>query len=176
MVRHIPGGTDVRGRGRQDLAAGLALLVMAVLCGIFLQWPLVSAALRGEVPSLLAAQRQERRAQQFEGIPTPDLAETYRLWQEKEALFVDARPASDYEELHIAGAVNLPPDAWERLTSPPLPADKDRPLLVYCSQESCDDALKLARRLKEAGYTRVMAYLGGFREWDEAGYPVDIVR
>lgn len=163
-------------RGRQELAAAAGLLIIAVLGGIFFQWPLVSAALRGEVVPLLAAQRQERRAQQFQGIPTPDLAETYRLWQEGGALFIDARPAADYEELHIAGAVNLPPGTWERLASPPLPADKDRPLLVYCSQESCDDALKLARLLKEAGYTRVMAYLGGFREWDEAGYPVDIVR
>ncbi len=161
---------------RQEVAAGLVLLIISVLFGLVFQWPLVAAALRGEVGPLLTAKRAERRAAQFEGIPTLDLAETYRLWQERQALFVDARPASEYDELHVAGAVNLPPDAWDRLASPPLPADKGHPILVYCSQESCDDALKLARRLREAGYTRVMAYLGGFREWDEAGYPVDIVR
>jgi len=163
-------------RWRQDLMGGLLLLLSALAVGVPAHWPLVTASLRGELASLLERERQARRAAQFEGIPTPDLAETYRLWEEKRALFVDARPHAEYAELHIAGAVNLPPDSWDRLASPPLPTDKDHPLLVYCSQESCDDALKLARRLKEAGYTRVMAFTGGFREWDEAGYPVDIVR
>jgi rhodanese-related sulfurtransferase len=160
----------------QEVAAALVLLVLAAGAALVWQRPLITAAWRGEVSALLAAKRQERRAQQFHGIPTPDLAETYRLWQERQTLFIDARPAPEYEELHVAGAVNLPPEAWDRLSSPPLPPDKDHPLLVYCSQESCDDALKLARRLQEAGYTRVMAFTGGFREWDEAGYPVDIVR
>jgi rhodanese-related sulfurtransferase len=56
-----------------------------------------------------------------------------------------------------------------------LPADvpKDRPIVVYCGQVNCDAALKVAEGLQALGFTRVSAFLGGFRAWDEAGYPAD---
>jgi rhodanese-related sulfurtransferase len=31
----------------------------------------------------------------------------------------------------------------------------------------------VAEKLQAMGFTRVEAFLGGFRAWDEAGYPVD---
>ena len=45
--------------------------------------------------------------------------------------------------------------------------------LVYCGQVSCDLALQVAEKLQALGFTRVTAYIGGFRAWDEAGYPAD---
>ena len=32
---------------------------------------------------------------------------------------------------------------------------------------------QVAEKLQALGFTRVMAYIGGFRAWDEAGYPAD---
>jgi rhodanese-related sulfurtransferase len=90
---------------------------------------------------------------------------------------VDARKAEEYQELHVQGAVNVPPETWAELSSSELiKMDRARELVVYCSQESCDDALKLAKKLREAGFSRVMAFVGGFRAWDEAGYPADTGR
>ena len=105
---------------------------------------------------------------------TLDLAQVYQSWQEKRALFVDARKAEEYQELHVQGAVNVAPETWEGLSASELmKMDRMRELVVYCSQESCDDALKLAKKLHAAGFIRVMAFTGGFRAWDEAGYPAD---
>jgi rhodanese-related sulfurtransferase len=105
------------------------------------------------------------------------LAQAYQTWQEQRALFVDARKAEEYQELHVQGAVNVPPETWAELSSSELiKMDRARELVVYCSQESCDDALKLAKKLREAGFSRVMAFVGGFRAWDEAGYPADTSR
>ncbi len=85
---------------------------------------------------------------------------------------MDARKAEEYQELHVQGAVNGPLESWNELNnSELLKIDKTRELVVYCSQESCDDALKLSRKLSEAGFTQVRAFTGGFRAWDEAGYP-----
>ena len=90
---------------------------------------------------------------------------------------MDARKAEEYQELHVQGAVNVPPETWEELSSSELmKMDRTRELVVYCSQESCDDALKLAKKLRAAGFARVMAFTGGFRAWDEAGYPADTSR
>jgi rhodanese-related sulfurtransferase len=162
---------------RRELAWAIGFLGLAVILGFMLHWPLVQASLRGNLTALLDQKRQERREVQFQGVRTLDLAQAYQIWQEKRARFVDARKAEEYQELHVQGAVNVPPETWAELSSSELmKMAKTRQMVVYCSQESCDDALKLANKLRAAGFTRVMAFTGGFRAWDEAGYPADTSR
>ena len=162
---------------RRELAWAGGLLGLAVILGFMFHWPLVVASFRGNLSALLDQKRQERRGVQFQGVKTLDLAQAYQIWQEKRAIFVDARKAEEYQELHVQGAVNVPPETWAELSSSELmKMDKVRELVVYCSQESCDDALKLAKKLRAAGFARVMAFTGGFRAWDEAGYPADTSR
>jgi len=50
---------------------------------------------------------------------------------------------------------------------------RDREIVVYCGQVSCDLALKVAEKLQSLGFTRVTALVAGFRAWDEAGYPAN---
>ena len=162
---------------RRELAWTISLLGLAVILGFMFHWSLVQASWRGNLTALLDQKRQERREVQFQGVRTLDLAQAYHIWQEKKALFVDARKAEEYQELHVQGAVNVPPETWAKLSSSELiKMAKTREMVVYCSQESCDDALKLAQKLKAAGFTRMMAFTGGFRAWDEAGYPADTSR
>ncbi len=162
---------------RRELAWVAGLLGLAMILGLIFHWSLVQASFNGNLTALLDQKRQERREVQFQGVRTLDLAQAYQTWQEGRALFVDARKAEEYQELHVQGALNVPPDTWTELPSSELgKMDKARVMVVYCSQESCDDALKLSKKLKEMGFTRVMAFTGGFRAWDEAGYPADTSR
>jgi len=162
---------------RRDLTWTIGLLGLAVILGIMFHWSLVQASLRGNLAALLDQKRQERREVQFQGVKTLDLAQAYQIWQEKRALFLDARKVEEYQELHVQGAVNVPPETWEQLPASELmKMPKTQELVIYCSQESCDDALKLAKKLRAAGFARVMAFTGGFRAWDEAGYPADTSR
>jgi rhodanese-related sulfurtransferase len=162
---------------RRELAWAIGFLGLAVILGFIFHWPLVQASLRGNLTALLDQKRQERREVQFQGVRTLDLAQAHQIWQEGRALFVDARKTEEYQELHIRGAVNVPPETGAELSSSELmKMDRVRELVVYCSQESCDDALKLAKKLRAAGFARVMAFTGGFRVWDEAGYPADTSR
>ena len=162
---------------RRELSWAIGFLSLAVILGFMFHWPLVQASFRGNLTALLDQKRQERREVQFQGVRTLDLAQAYHVWQEKRALFVDARKAEEYQDLHVQGAVNVPPETWAELASSELmKMDRTLELVVYCSQESCDDALKLAQKLRAAGFDRVMAFTGGFRAWDEAGYPADTSR
>lgn len=162
---------------RQDLLWAGYLLLLAVVFGLLQHWPLVRLAQRGELPARLDQLRQQRREAQFQGVKTVNLAQAHTLWQEGQSLFIDTRERQEYEELHIPGALNLSPDSWSELNSSSLLGiPKDRRLIVYCSQERCDAALKVAEKLQTLGFTQVMAFLGGFRSWDEAGYPVDTRR
>lgn len=152
------------------------LLVLAVLFGLLQHWPLVRLARQGELPAHLAKLREARRQVQFQGVKTINLAQAYALHEGGQVLFLDARKPEEYAELHIQGALNLPPDNWEALQQPPwTEMPKDRHIVVYCGQEACDNALKAAEKLQALGFTQVAAFLGGFKAWDEAGYPVDTV-
>ncbi|MEW6388755.1 MAG: rhodanese-like domain-containing protein [Thermodesulfobacteriota bacterium] len=162
---------------RQDLLWAGYLVLLAVAFGLLQHWPLVRLAQRGELSARLEQLRQQRREAQFQGVRTVNLAQAHTLWQEGQSLFIDTRDRQEYEELHIPGAINLSPDSWSELKSSPLlGVPRDRRLIVYCSQERCDAALKVAEKLQTLGFTQVMAFLGGFRSWDEAGYPVDTRR
>lgn len=160
---------------QRDLFWSACLLMLVSVVGVAHNWPLVSASFRGELDALLDKHRLERRQTEYKGIKTVTLEKAYELWQEGQTVIIDARHLQDYQELHVPGAVNLPPESWANLTEPPKIAglSRERQVLVYCSQESCDDSLKLANKLFNLGFTQVMAFTGGFRAWDEAGFPVD---
>jgi rhodanese-related sulfurtransferase len=158
---------------RQDLAWAGFILGLAVLVGLIQQWPLVSQSWRGELAARLEQVRSQRRQEQFQGIKTVNLAQAYALFQAGRALFIDSRPPDEYAELHVPKALNITPGMLA--VGPEIVSGlaKDREIVVYCGQVSCDLALQVAEKLQALGFTRVTAYMGGFRAWDQAGYPAD---
>lgn len=87
-------------------------------------------------------------------------------------VIVDARESGEYAAGHIPGAVNLPFD--EAITDPTrleaLRAGK--PIVTYCGGGSCEQSLNLADELVQIGHRKVLVYMGGFPQWEAAGYPV----
>jgi rhodanese-related sulfurtransferase len=159
---------------RHDLVWAAYILGLAAFIGLLQQWPLVRQSWHGELTARLEQARSQRRHEEFQGIKTLNLAQAYALFQQGRALFIDARPADEYAEIHVAKAVNITPGMLENgATERMAGISKDREIVVYCSQESCDLALRVAEKLQALGFSRVMAFAGGFRAWDEAGYPAD---
>jgi rhodanese-related sulfurtransferase len=159
---------------RQDLAWAGLILGAALLLGVMQQWELVHQSWRGELAARLSQARDQRRQKEFQGVKTVNLAQAYARFQSGQARFIDARPADEFAELHIPKSLNIPPDLAEAgLAGKVAGLARDREIVVYCGQVSCDLALKVAEKLQALGFTRVMAYVGGFRAWDDAGYPAD---
>ena len=159
---------------RQDLAWAGFILGVGLLLGLMQHWELVHKSWQGELAPLLSQVREQRRAEQFQGVKTVNLAQAYALFQPGQARFIDARPADEFAELHVPKALNIPPDLVSAgLAEKVADLAKDREIVVYCGQANCDLALKVAEKLQTLGFTRVTAYIGGFRAWDEAGYPAD---
>jgi rhodanese-related sulfurtransferase len=164
----------IRGRLRQDLAWAAFILAMATAFGLLYHWNLVKVSFKRELRPYLEKLHTERREQRFQGVKTVSLAQAYALFKEGQTLFVDARPEEEFTELHIQGAVHLTPEMADQRGSQALPGiPRERQIVVYCSQASCDSALKVAEKLQALGFTRVSAFLVGFRAWDESGYPVE---
>ncbi|MFZ5449215.1 MAG: rhodanese-like domain-containing protein [Thermodesulfobacteriota bacterium] len=162
---------------RQDLAWAAFILGVAALMGLMQQWPLVRLSWQGKLAPKLEQVREQSRQKQFQGVPTVNLAQAFTLFQQGQALFVDARPPHEYAELHVSKALNLTPEMLETGGAEKVAGiAKDREIVVYCGQVNCDLALQVAEKLQALGFSRVMAFLGGFRAWDEAGYPADTTR
>jgi len=84
---------------------------------------------------------------------------------------VEALGAAFFDDAHLPGAINIPPDQVDRL-APTLLPDIDASIVVYCSG-TCQNSEIAARRLEELGYRSVRIYLGGKEDWVEHGLPVE---
>ncbi|MEW5795761.1 MAG: rhodanese-like domain-containing protein [Candidatus Zixiibacteriota bacterium] len=95
------------------------------------------------------------------------------------ATFVDARDREEFVCGTIPGSVNVP---FEYLPEGDLVPyfdsafggiSRDKALVVFCSGEECDLSLHLARNLRQYGYTNVLIFFGGAREWEKFGLEVE---
>lgn len=98
-----------------------------------------------------------------------------KFWDAKAALIVDAREPAEYAAGHIPGAVNVP---YDEAVGDPARLDAvesgGRPIICYCGGGSCEVSIHLAEALVyQAGKKRVLVFMGGFPDWESAGYPVE---
>lgn len=107
-------------------------------------------------------------------IHTITLEETKEKLDQGGVTFVDAREAGDYEQKHIKGALSLPVAHFE-LYYPKLKKllPKDAEIVVYCAGEECGASLHLAEELIGLQYKNIQVFLGGWVEWNKAGYPAE---
>ena len=95
---------------------------------------------------------------------------TARGWGEN-VLWVDARPADEFERDHVPGAVSLNEDRWNE-SLPQFLATQwapDKKIVVYCSAASCNLAEDVARRLREEAKlpNEIRILKGGWEAWLE---------
>jgi rhodanese-related sulfurtransferase len=94
-------------------------------------------------------------------------------------IFIDTREPAEFACGTIPRSVNIP---FEHLPEDNLElyidsilggADKEHPLITFCSGEECDLSLHLARILQSFGYENVAIFFGGSREWEKFGLEVE---
>jgi len=109
-----------------------------------------------------------------DGLHMVGLEAARRFIDEGLGTVVDARSPEQYAAGHLPGAIDC--HAYElEVYLPKLLelAPLDRPLLLYCNGEDCEDSRFLAQTLDELGYRRLYIYEGGFSQWSALGLPVD---
>lgn len=105
-------------------------------------------------------------------MPRPiALAELIDLVNAGACELVEALGPTRYEDLHLPGAINLPPAAARRLARLRLP-NHSRTIVVYCSRSTRESEL-VADALEQLGHVDVRVLRGGKEAWVEAGLPVE---
>lgn len=91
-----------------------------------------------------------------------------REWGDN-VIWVDARPDEEFVREHIPGALPLNEDRWNDLIGAFLPTwSPEKKVVVYCSTQSCNLAMEVARRLRnqtQPPMQNVFVLQGGWEEW-----------
>jgi rhodanese-related sulfurtransferase len=112
---------------------------------------------------------QMAQAHNTDSLPILSLAETKKLHDAGDAVFIDARIAEDYAAGHLDGAISLPvnaTDAQRQAAVANIPKGKN--IVIYCESDSCPFSGEVAHLLYADGYQHLSLYKGGWREWDAA--------
>lgn len=94
-----------------------------------------------------------------------------RLQQAGGALFFDMRPST------LVKAGTIPSAQWGESGNyadiqAQMPENKEEQIMFFCGGKECERSREAARSAMADGYQNVMIYVGGYPEWEGAGYPV----
>jgi len=109
-------------------------------------------------------------------VPRITPAQARDMMAKGNALVVDVRDASEVAQSgKVAGAVHVSRGMLEFRADPELPShdkafDRNKTVIVYCA--SGGRSALAGKLLKDLGYGSVYN-LGGFKDWADAGGPID---
>ena len=135
---------------QQFVVAQWQLVLIFVLSGAMLLWPLV-----------------QRRIGGMTDIGTLQLT---RLINDDKAVVLDVRETKEFDGGRLPGAVHIPlSQLKDRMGE--LDKYKERPVITYCArgQRSRSAGTMLGR----AGFTKLFNLTGGLKAWKDAGLPLD---
>jgi rhodanese-related sulfurtransferase len=88
----------------------------------------------------------------------------------RDFLVINVLDKKTYDDCHIAGSEHV---NFRMLDSFMKGVGKDTKIIVYCSNYLCSTSDYVAKKLKDAGYARVLVYAAGMAEWIQHGLPVE---
>ena len=102
------------------------------------------------------------------------IEQTMTLLNEGRSLFIDTRYKEEFEQGHLKNAKNLPANSTrEQMMAFFESVQKDKQIVTYCSSPACNSSRRLAGFLTYLGYTKVLIYLEGFKEWEAHNFPIE---
>ena len=95
-----------------------------------------------------------------------------RILANPDLIVIDSRKKTEYQKGHIEGAINilntqLKPEDLERVSP-----EKSTEILFYCNGTRCLRSADSIKKAKSWGYTRLIWFRGGWKEWTEKRLPV----
>jgi rhodanese-related sulfurtransferase len=157
----------------------LYFVALAILLGRLLNLGLLANAFNGTlVPKIQQNQLADLKlkyAQLDPGISFINLLYANKLYDDKLAIFLDARSLQEYDAGHISGAISLPArDLLKGIIDPiKILPDKQAVLISYCDGGECELSLDIAKVLSARGYQNIFILGEGYPGWEAAGYATD---
>lgn len=87
-------------------------------------------------------------------------------------IVIDSRKKTEYLKGHIEGAINILNTKLKRGDLEQVSPDKSNPILFYCNGTRCLRSSDSINKAKNWGYTRLLWFRGGWKEWTNKRLPV----
>ena len=129
-------------------------------------------ALMLPVNASIAGNPNYRSPEQVEGTTTISVEQAKALY-DKGVKFIDVRSPRLHARRHIPGAHHLDLKHVYSEATLAAVADKDEPIVIYCSGVKCSRSYRASEKAVEWGYTKVHYFRGGIVDWRDAGYPLE---
>ncbi len=84
---------------------------------------------------------------------------------------VDVLDRKFYAAEHIKSAISIPLDEIEQRAMQAL--NRNDTIVTYCASFECQASTKAAEKLSALGFSSVLDYKGGIKDWKEAGLPLE---
>lgn len=95
--------------------------------------------------------------------------DAHAMFVNNQAVIIDVRENSEWEEKHIPGAIHMPLGELQgRLTE--LASYKNTPLIILCQRGGCP--AKAAAIMGAARFARLLNLEGGLMAWERAGLEI----
>lgn len=83
-----------------------------------------------------------------------------------DTIFIDARLSHDFEAGHIESAISVPVNSTDEERHKIMThISKEVRIVLYCQSSGCQFAEKVAKELKNDGFTNISIYKGGWADW-----------
>ena len=95
-----------------------------------------------------------------------------RILADPELIVIDSRKKTEYLKGHIEGAINILNTKLTQEELERIVPDKDREILFYCNGTRCMRSTDSIRKAKRWGYTNLIWFRGGWKEWSDKRLPM----
>jgi rhodanese-related sulfurtransferase len=125
--------------------------------------------------STLSAEEKPHAPEVIQGAITVTAEDTIDLiLNNPDLIVIDARKKTEYVKGHIEGAINMLNTKMKDEDLENVVADKSRAILFYCNGTRCMRSADAIRKAKSWGYTNLIWFRGGWKEWTDKRLPVVI--
>lgn len=124
---------------------------------------------RGDVASM-TPEAQQPKASDPAASQRITVADAWEILKAGNGVLVDVRTADAYQQERIKGAVSIP---YNEIGSRAAELPQDKWIITYCTCPAEESSGAAATTLKNMGFERVAAMLGGMQAWRGASLPVN---
>jgi rhodanese-related sulfurtransferase len=158
-------------KDRMKKAAVQATLML--LLGIILAF--IVNALRSDGLSFFQAGPEQKVSRVGSNIVKAfSASESWSLYEQGRAVFLDARDVYAYQSAHLPGALHMPPEAVSGKIRELRGLTKNNKVIIaYCEGQGCTKAVELATSLQANGIQGVAVLPDGWQGWMDSGYPIE---
>ncbi len=121
-------------------------------------------------PAMHAAEKKNPLSDVYTVV---DANELKTMMEEQDNLIViDSRGGKYFDGELIKGAVQLSAKETDADSLKMIVADKDQPIVFYCSNVDCPASQVAAVKAQKIGYSSLYKYPGGIEDWRAKGLPI----